>query len=100
MNYQPPKALQAQTKNSAIKPAIQNKFEFDSKIPFTCKHGVIITGIGVTRDDHLLLCVSDEMSVSKSSDFRGKSVSSVFIKRKIWFSDPFFVMKSNLCEIS
>jgi hypothetical protein len=34
MNYQPPKALQAQTKNSAIKSAIQNKFEFDSKIPF------------------------------------------------------------------
>jgi hypothetical protein len=32
MNYQPPKALQAQSKNRAIKPAIQNKFEFDSKI--------------------------------------------------------------------
>jgi hypothetical protein len=31
MNYQPPKALQAQSKNRAIKPAIQNKFEFDSK---------------------------------------------------------------------
>jgi transcriptional accessory protein Tex/SPT6 len=31
MNYQPPKALQEQTKNSAITPAIQNKFEFDSK---------------------------------------------------------------------
>jgi DNA-binding beta-propeller fold protein YncE len=56
MNYQPPKALQAQTKNSAIKSAILNKFEFDSKIPFKCKHFVKITGIGVTRNDHLLLC--------------------------------------------
>ena len=56
MKYQPPKALQAQSKNRAIKAAIQNKFEFDSKIPFKCKHGVFITGIGVTRDDHLLLC--------------------------------------------
>jgi hypothetical protein len=32
--------------------------------------------------------VSDEMSFSKSSDFRDKPVSSVFIKRKISFSDP------------
>jgi hypothetical protein len=56
MNYQPPKALQAQSKNRAIKPAIQNKFEFDSKIPFEYKHYVLITSIGVTRDDHLLLC--------------------------------------------
>jgi DNA-binding beta-propeller fold protein YncE len=56
MNYQPPKALQAQTKNSAIKSAIQNKFEFDSKIPLECKHDVLITGIGVTRADHVLLC--------------------------------------------
>ena len=56
MNYQPPKALPAQNKNRAIKPAIQNKFEFDSKIPFKCKHDVYITGIGVTRADHLLLC--------------------------------------------
>jgi hypothetical protein len=54
MNYQPSKALQAQIKNRAIKPAIQNKFEFDSRIPFECKHEVNITSIGVTRDDHLL----------------------------------------------
>jgi hypothetical protein len=70
----PPKALQEQTKNSAITPAIQNKFEFDSKIPFKCKHNVYITGIGVTRAVHLLLCnyistascgkVSDEISFS------------------------------------
>ena len=38
MNYQPPKALQAQSKNRAIKPAIQSKFEFDSKIPNAEKH--------------------------------------------------------------
>jgi hypothetical protein len=38
MNYQPPKALQAQSKNRAIKPAIQSKFEFDSKIPDAEKH--------------------------------------------------------------
>jgi hypothetical protein len=28
MKYHPPKALQAQSKNRAIKPAIQNKFEW------------------------------------------------------------------------
>jgi hypothetical protein len=44
--------------------------------------------------------VNDEISFYKSSDFWDKPVSSVFIKRKICFSDPFFVMKSNLCEIS
>jgi hypothetical protein len=44
--------------------------------------------------------VTYEISFSKSSDFWDKPVSSVFIKRKICFSDPFFVMKSNLCEIS
>jgi hypothetical protein len=33
-------------------------------------------------------------------DFRDNPVSSVFIKRKICFSDPCFVTKSNLCEIS
>jgi hypothetical protein len=32
MKYQPPKALQAQSRNRAIKNVIQNKFEFDSKI--------------------------------------------------------------------
>ena len=32
MNYQPPKALQAQSKNRAIKPGILSKFEYDSKI--------------------------------------------------------------------
>jgi hypothetical protein len=47
MNYQPSIALQAQSKNRAIKPAIQNKFEFDSRIPFECKHEVNITSIGV-----------------------------------------------------
>jgi hypothetical protein len=49
MNYQPPKALQAQTKNRDIKPAIQNKLEFDSKILFTCKYASLITGIGVEK---------------------------------------------------
>jgi hypothetical protein len=38
MNYQPPKALQAQSKNRAIKPGILSKFEFDSKIPDAEKH--------------------------------------------------------------
>ena len=38
MNYQSPKALQAQSKNRAIKPAIQSKFEFDSKIHDAEKH--------------------------------------------------------------
>jgi hypothetical protein len=38
--------------------------------------------------------VSDEISFSKSSDFWDKPVSSDFIKRKICFSDPLFVMKS------
>ena len=38
MNYQPPKALQAQSKNRAIKPGIQNKFELNSKIPYAEKH--------------------------------------------------------------
>jgi hypothetical protein len=38
MIYQPPKGLQAQSKCHAIKPAFQNKFEFDSKIPLDCKH--------------------------------------------------------------
>jgi hypothetical protein len=37
--------------------------------------------------------VSDEMSFSKSSDFRDKSVSSVFMKRKICFSDPCLATK-------
>jgi hypothetical protein len=69
MNYQPPKALQAQSKNRAIKPAIQNTFEFDSNT--SCEK------------------VSDEISFSKSSDFWDKPVSSVFIKRKICFSDEF-----------
>jgi hypothetical protein len=32
--------------------------------------------------------VSDEISFSNSSDFWDKPVSSVFIKRKICFSDP------------
>ena len=41
MNYQPPKALQAQMKNRAITPAIQNKFEFDSKISDAEKHDLI-----------------------------------------------------------
>jgi hypothetical protein len=39
-----------------MKSVSPNKFEFDSKIPFECKHYVLIIGIGVTRDDHLLLC--------------------------------------------
>ena len=41
--------------------------------------------------------VSDEISFSKSSDFRDRPVSSVFIKRKNCFSDPCFATKSNLC---
>jgi DNA-binding beta-propeller fold protein YncE len=83
MNYQPPKALQAQSKNRAIKPAIQNKFEFDSKIPFKCKHGVNITGIGVTRDDHLLLCnriTTDVMVLSEE----GKQLNDIDLEGKPW----------------
>ena len=68
MNYQPPNGLQAQSKYRAIKPAIQNKFEFDSKVPFKCKHGVWITGIGVTRDDHLLICNWSSSDVMVLSD--------------------------------
>jgi DNA-binding beta-propeller fold protein YncE len=83
MNYQSPKALQAQTKNRAIKPAIQNKFEFDSKIPFTCKHGVIITGIGVTRDDHLLLCNWSSSDVMVLSD-DGKQLNDIGLEGKTW----------------
>jgi hypothetical protein len=71
MNYQPPKALQAQTKNRAIKPAIQNKFEFDSKIPFECKRAALITGIGVTRDDHLLLGLMARFLVCACRAFGG-----------------------------
>ena len=44
--------------------------------------------------------VSDEISFSKSSDFWDKPVSSVFNQTKDLFFGPFFVMKSNLCEIS
>jgi hypothetical protein len=45
MNYQPPKALEAQSKIRSIKPAIQNKFEFDSKIPLECKLDPFYTNI-------------------------------------------------------
>jgi DNA-binding beta-propeller fold protein YncE len=83
MNYQPPKALQAQTKNRAIKPAIQNKFEFDSKIPFKCKHDVSITGIGVTRDDHLLLCNWSSTDVMVLSD-DGKQLSNIGLEGNPW----------------
>jgi hypothetical protein len=76
MNYQPPKALQAQSKNRAIKPAIQNKFQFDSKIPFKCKHDVLITAIGVTRDDHLLLCNYRSTDVMVLSD-DGKQLNDI-----------------------
>jgi DNA-binding beta-propeller fold protein YncE len=83
MNYQPPKALQAQIKNRAIKPAIQNKFEFDSKIPFTCKHAVFISGLGVTRDDHLLLCNwrSTEVMVLSND---GKQLNDIGLEGKPW----------------
>jgi hypothetical protein len=83
MNYQPPKALQAQTKNSAIKPVIQNKFEFDSKIPFKCKHDMFITDIGVTRDDHLLLCnywSTDVMVLSND----GKHLHDIGVEGDPW----------------
>jgi DNA-binding beta-propeller fold protein YncE len=83
MNYQPPKALQAQRKNRAIKPAIQNKFEFDSKIPFKCKHTVWITGIGVTRDDHLLLCNKRSTDVMVLSD-DGKHLNDIGLEGKSW----------------
>jgi DNA-binding beta-propeller fold protein YncE len=81
MNYQPPKALQAQTKNRAIKPAIQNKFEFDSRIPFECKHAAFITGIGVTRDDHLLLCNSTDVMVLSND---GKQLNDIGLEGKPW----------------
>ena len=82
MNYQPPKALQTQTKNSAIKPAIQNKFQFDSKIPLECKH-VLITGIGLTRDDHLLLCNRWSTDVMVLSD-DGKQLNDIDLEGKPW----------------
>jgi DNA-binding beta-propeller fold protein YncE len=83
MNYQPPKALQTQTMNRAIKPAIQNKFEFDSKIPFKCKHNVLISGIGVTRDDHLLLCNWYSTDVIVLSD-DGKQLYDIDLEGKPW----------------
>jgi DNA-binding beta-propeller fold protein YncE len=83
LNYQPPKALQAQTKNRAIKPAIQNKFELDSKIPFKCKHDFYITGIGVTRDDHLLLCNWSSTDVMVLSD-DGKHLNDIDLEGKPW----------------
>ena len=83
MNYQPPKALQAQSKNRAIKLAIQNKFEFDSKIPFKCKHNVCITGIGVTRDDHLLLCNWNSTDVMVLSH-DGKQLNDIDLEGKPW----------------
>ena len=83
MNYQPPKALQAQTKNRAIKTAIQNKFEFDSKIPLECKLDVKITGIGVTRDDHLLLCNYWSTDVMVLSD-DGKQLNDIGLEGKPW----------------
>jgi DNA-binding beta-propeller fold protein YncE len=81
MNYQPPKALQAQSKNRVIKPAIQNKFEFDSKIPLKCKHDVKITGIGVTRDGHLLLCNLRSTDVMVLSD-DGKHLNDIGLEGK------------------
>jgi DNA-binding beta-propeller fold protein YncE len=81
MNYQPPKALQAKSKNRAIKPAIQNKFEFDSEIPFECKNAALITGIGVTRDDHLLLCNRWSTDVVVLSD-DGKQLNDIGLEGK------------------
>jgi DNA-binding beta-propeller fold protein YncE len=83
MNYQPPKVLQAQNKNRAIKPAIQNKFEFDSKLPFKCKHNVLITCIGVTRDDHLLLCNWESTDVMVLSD-DGKQLNDIGLEGTPW----------------
>ena len=83
MNYQLPKALQAQSKYRAIKPAIQNKFEFDSKIPFKCQHEVYISGIGVTRDDHLLLCNWRSTDVVVLSD-DGKQLNDIGLEGKPW----------------
>jgi DNA-binding beta-propeller fold protein YncE len=76
MIYQPPKALQAQSKYCAIKPA---KFEFDSKIPFKYKHDVCITGIGVTRDDHLLVCNNMSTDVMVLSD-DGKQLNNISLE--------------------
>jgi hypothetical protein len=83
MNYQPQKGLQAQTKYRAIKPAIENKFEFDSKIPFKCKHYVDITGIGVTRDDHLMLCNWYSTDVVVLSD-DGKQLNNIGLEGSSW----------------
>ena len=83
MNYQPPKVLQAQSKNRAIKPAIQNKFEFDSKVPFENKYGVYITGIGVTKDDHLLLCNYCSTDVMVLSD-DGKHLNDIELEETPW----------------
>jgi DNA-binding beta-propeller fold protein YncE len=83
INFQPPKALQAQSKNRAIKPAIQNKFEFDSKIPLECKHDVFITGIGVTRDDHLLLCNNSSTDVMVLYN-DGKQLNDIGLEGDPW----------------
>jgi DNA-binding beta-propeller fold protein YncE len=83
MNYQPPKGLQAQSKYRPIKPVIENKFEFDSKIPFTCKHNVYITSIGVTRDDHLLLCNRSSTDVMVLSD-DGKHLNDIGLEGRPW----------------
>ena len=83
INYQPPKGLQAQSKYHAIKPAIQNKFEFDSKISFKFKHDVYITGIGVTRDDHLLICNNISTDVMVLTD-DGKQLNNIGLEGKPW----------------
>ena len=84
MNYQNPKALQAQMKNRVIKPAIEKKFEFDSKIPFKCNHHALcITGIGVTRDDHLLLCNCYSTDVLVLSD-DGKQLNDIGLEGDPW----------------
>ena len=82
-NYQPPKRLQAQSKYRTIKPAIQCKFEFDSKITFTCKHDFYITGIGVTRNDHLLLCNRKSTDVMVLSD-DSKQLSNIGLEGRPW----------------
>ena len=60
-----------------------NKFEFDSKIPFKCKHDVYITGIGVTRDDHLLLCNWRSTDVMVLSD-DGKQLNDIGLEGTPW----------------
>jgi hypothetical protein len=48
-------------------------------IPFECKHSVKITGIGVTRADHLLLCNNSSTDVMVLSH-DGKQLNKISLE--------------------